>query len=74
MVLKLLAVIFGKGLRCVFWTLFLCEMVEQINVMLGLMEWSSKSGTLKSFPEIDKAQWFTVEEALEKIPAAGTVA
>jgi predicted NUDIX family NTP pyrophosphohydrolase len=28
--------------------------------------WSPKSATLKSFPEIDKAQWFTVEEALEK--------
>lgn len=31
------------------------------------IEWPSKSGSLKSFPEIDKAQWFTVEEALEKI-------
>jgi predicted NUDIX family NTP pyrophosphohydrolase len=33
-------------------------------------EWPPKSGTLKSFPEIDKAQWFTVEEALEKINVA----
>jgi predicted NUDIX family NTP pyrophosphohydrolase len=31
------------------------------------MEWPPKSGTLLSFPEIDKGQWFTVEEALEKI-------
>lgn len=31
------------------------------------MEWPPKSGTIKTFPEIDKAQWFTVEEALEKI-------
>jgi predicted NUDIX family NTP pyrophosphohydrolase len=31
------------------------------------MEWPSKSGTLQSFPEIDKGQWFTVDEALEKI-------
>jgi predicted NUDIX family NTP pyrophosphohydrolase len=30
------------------------------------IEWPPKSGTLKSFPEIDKAQSFTVEEALEK--------
>lgn len=34
------------------------------------IEWPPKSGTLKSFPEIDKAQWFTVEEALEKINVA----
>ncbi|MFV5703048.1 hypothetical protein ACM55F_14345 [Flavobacterium sp. XS2P12] len=32
--------------------------------------WPPKSGTLKSFPEIDKAQWFTVDEALEKINEA----
>ncbi|MFV7235343.1 NUDIX domain-containing protein [Flavobacterium sp. ZB4R12] len=34
------------------------------------IEWPPKSGTLKSFPEIDKAAWFTVEEALEKINVA----
>lgn len=34
------------------------------------IEWPPKSATLKSFPEIDKAQWFTVIEALEKINEA----
>lgn len=34
------------------------------------IEWPPKSGTLKSFPEIDKATWFSVEEALEKINVA----
>jgi predicted NUDIX family NTP pyrophosphohydrolase len=34
------------------------------------IEWPPKSGTLKSFPEIDKAAWFTIEEALEKINVA----
>ncbi|MDI5894825.1 NUDIX hydrolase [Flavobacterium algoritolerans] len=34
------------------------------------IEWPPKSGTLKSFPEIDKAAWFTAEEALEKINVA----
>lgn len=34
------------------------------------IEWPPKSGILKSFPEIDKAAWFTVEEALEKINVA----
>ncbi|SHN20665.1 hypothetical protein SAMN05216269_12229 [Flavobacterium xinjiangense] len=34
------------------------------------IEWPQKSGILESFPEIDKAQWFTVNEALEKINEA----
>jgi predicted NUDIX family NTP pyrophosphohydrolase len=34
------------------------------------IEWPPKSGIVKSFPEIDKAQWFTVDEALEKINEA----
>lgn len=31
------------------------------------MEWPPRSGKMKQFPEIDKAAWFTIEEALEKI-------
>ena len=31
------------------------------------MEWPPKSGTMQSFPEVDRAQWFTVEEARKKI-------
>ena len=31
------------------------------------MEWPPKSGTLQSFPEIDRAEWFPVDLALEKI-------
>jgi predicted NUDIX family NTP pyrophosphohydrolase len=31
------------------------------------MEWPPKSGRLRSFPEVDRAEWFTVEEAGEKI-------
>jgi predicted NUDIX family NTP pyrophosphohydrolase len=34
------------------------------------MEWPPKSGTLNIFPEIDKAQWFTVDQACEKINEA----
>lgn len=34
------------------------------------IEWPPKSGKLKSFPEIDKARWFTINEALEKINEA----
>jgi predicted NUDIX family NTP pyrophosphohydrolase len=31
------------------------------------MEWPPKSGRVQSFPEVDRAQWFTVEEARENI-------
>ena len=31
------------------------------------MEWPPKSGRKQSFPEVDRAAWFTVEEAREKI-------
>jgi predicted NUDIX family NTP pyrophosphohydrolase len=31
------------------------------------MEWPPKSGKQQDFPEIDKAEWFTPEEAKEKI-------
>lgn len=31
------------------------------------MEWPPKSGKLQAFAEIDRAEWFTVEVALEKI-------
>lgn len=31
------------------------------------MEWPLKSGQKKSFPEIDKAEWFSLHDAMEKI-------
>ena len=31
------------------------------------MEWPPKSGKKQSFPEIDKAAWFTISNAREKI-------
>ncbi|MNL60049.1 hypothetical protein D3C87_1838250 [compost metagenome] len=34
------------------------------------MEWPPKSGSKKSFPEIDKAEWFQTAEALKKINPA----
>lgn len=36
------------------------------------IEWPPKSGKMKTFPEVDKAAWFSAEEAKEKInPAQG---
>jgi predicted NUDIX family NTP pyrophosphohydrolase len=31
------------------------------------MEWPPRSGTQQEFPEVDRAQWFDLEEAKEKI-------
>ena len=31
------------------------------------MEWPPKAGRLQSFPEVDRAEWFTVEAARDKI-------
>jgi len=33
------------------------------------LEWPPKSGTLQEFPEVDRAEWFALEVALEKINA-----
>src|ERR1043165_3276380 len=34
---------------------------------LFTMEWPYKSGRFKEFPEVDKLQWFSLEQAREKI-------
>ncbi len=34
------------------------------------IEWPPRSGRRQSFPEVDRAEWFGVPEALEKINAA----
>jgi predicted NUDIX family NTP pyrophosphohydrolase len=31
------------------------------------MEWPLRSGKKKQFPEVDRAEWFTLEEAKKKI-------
>jgi predicted NUDIX family NTP pyrophosphohydrolase len=34
------------------------------------MEWPPKSGTMKEFPEVDRAQWMTIDEAHTALVAA----
>jgi predicted NUDIX family NTP pyrophosphohydrolase len=43
---------------------------DQVKSNFFEMEWPPKSGKKESFPEIDKAGWFDVEMAKEKIIAA----
>jgi predicted NUDIX family NTP pyrophosphohydrolase len=41
--------------------------VGTLSSNLFEMEWPPKTGRLQSFPEVDRAQWFTVKEARDKI-------
>ena len=34
------------------------------------IEWPPKSGKMKEYPEVDRAEWFTIEEAKKKINEA----
>jgi predicted NUDIX family NTP pyrophosphohydrolase len=46
---------------------------ETITSNLFEMEWPPKSGKKQSFPEIDRAEWFDVDEARIKINGAQVV-
>lgn len=43
--------------------------VDEKNIVSNTfeIEWPPKSGHMKSFPEVDKAGWFNLKEAKEKI-------
>lgn len=41
--------------------------VEKVSSNTFEIEWPPRSGKQKQFPEIDKAQWFTIADAKEKI-------
>ena len=44
--------------------------VEQIRGNMFEMEWPPRSGNRRSFPEIDRGEWFTIELARLKINEA----
>ncbi len=47
---------------------------ERIRSNTFSLEWPPKSGRIQEFPEVDKAGWFTVEVARQKInPAQATL-
>lgn len=51
-------------------TIFAVEMEIDVDIVksnLFEMEWPPKSGNIQKFPENDRAQWFTLEEARKKI-------
>lgn len=43
---------------------------EKIKSNLFELEWPPKSGKKQKFPEVDKAAWFSIKEAKEKINPA----
>ena len=40
---------------------------SQVHSNTFSMEWPPKSGKLQEFPEVDRAEWFALEVALQKI-------
>jgi len=42
---------------------------QAVKSMAFSMEWPPHSGKAQEFPEVDKAEWFTVEAAREKVQA-----
>jgi len=57
-----------KGGKLVYaWALAGDIDVDNINGNTFKMEWPPKSGQWKTFPEVDKGAWFSIEEAKQKI-------
>jgi predicted NUDIX family NTP pyrophosphohydrolase len=44
--------------------------ISRVHSNTFAMEWPPRSGKMQEFPEVDKAEWFTVEEAKTKINSA----
>lgn len=40
---------------------------SRLNSMMFRMEWPPRSGRFSEFPEVDRAQWFRLEEAYPKM-------
>jgi predicted NUDIX family NTP pyrophosphohydrolase len=59
-----------KGGKIVHAWAFENDCVEPIRCNNFTLEWPPKSGTLVSFPEVDKGLYFSLEEALIKINQA----
>lgn len=58
----------GKRVRA--WALAGDLDVAEIHSNTFTMQWPPRSGQVREFPEVDRAQWFGLEEAREKINPA----
>jgi predicted NUDIX family NTP pyrophosphohydrolase len=58
----------GKRVRA--WALAGDLDAEQIQSNTFPMQWPPRSGRIQEFPEVDRAQWFRLDEAREKLNLA----
>jgi predicted NUDIX family NTP pyrophosphohydrolase len=57
-----------RGGKTVYAWLVECELnLSQVKSNTFSMEWPPRSGKLQEFAEIDRAEWFTLDRAMEKI-------
>jgi predicted NUDIX family NTP pyrophosphohydrolase len=56
-----------SGKRIVAWAVRCNLDVSDVTSNSFEMEWPPRSGTTQSFPEVDRAAWFSVEEARVKL-------
>jgi predicted NUDIX family NTP pyrophosphohydrolase len=59
-----------SGKRVQAWALAGDLEAERIHSNTFSMQWPPRSGRLQEFPEVDRAQWFGLDEAREKLNPA----
>jgi predicted NUDIX family NTP pyrophosphohydrolase len=59
-----------SGKRVVAWALPGDLDAERIRSNTFSMQWPPRSGRMQEFPEVDRAQWFGLDEAREKLNPA----
>jgi predicted NUDIX family NTP pyrophosphohydrolase len=59
-----------SGKQVIAWALPGDLDAEWITSNTFTMQWPPRSGRLQEFPEVDRAQWFGLDEAREKLNAA----
>jgi predicted NUDIX family NTP pyrophosphohydrolase len=55
------------GKTIVAWALEADFDTESLNSNMFAIEWPPRSGRTAEFPEVDRAAWFSIDEALEKV-------
>ena len=56
-----------SGKRVHVWAIEADFDVSRLRSNTFTMEWPPRSGTIAEFPEVDRGEWFTIDEAFTKI-------
>lgn len=59
-----------SGKRVIAWALAGDLDVAQVRSNTFAMQWPPRSGRMQEFPEVDRAEWFSVQEARDKLNPA----